>query len=91
MLYASVVVTPGIQGGGRVDMDVDACAARRVRGVRAHEGALSARWWSREHGGGAGTCALGAFQTRWRQGGPNVLGGLTCLPGPGFVGTVWDA
>ena len=49
------------RGGGHVDMDVDTCAVRHVRGVRAHECALSARWWSREHGGGARTYALEAF------------------------------
>ena len=42
------------------------------------EGALGVHWWSQEHGGGTGTCVLGAFQMCQRQGGPNVLGGLRC-------------
>ena len=76
------------EGGGHVDVDVDARAARRVRRVRAR--------WVRV--GGAGNVVVGLECVRW--GHSKHAGGRafkctgraeTCLPGPGFVSTVWDA
>ena len=67
-------------------MNVDTYAAQRVHRVRA--------CWV--HIGGAGNVVVGNM----RAGGvPNALeagqskypgGAETCLPGPGFVGMVWD-